>query len=286
MVCGYGRFGQEVVASLRREGTSVTIVDPDEPRDDEPDAAGANRVRGTGVDRATLEAACIGEAAGLVAGTDDDVTNLAIVAIARALNPALYVILRQNLEASAPLVQAMRADIVMVSSQIVAHACLAVLRTPLLAAYLDVVRARDDAWADEVVGRLEAALGPQTPDLWTVRLDARDAPAVVRQLRAGFTLRLGELSRDPASRDDALECVPLLLWRAGQVTEMPAASMELAAGDGVLFAGTPQAHRDQARMLVNLNVLVYVLHGRDVPGGIVWQWLSGRRGGQARDGAR
>lgn len=53
--------------------------------------------------------------------------------------------------------------------------------------------------------------------------------------------------------------------------------MELAAGDGVLFAGTLAAHRAQAQMLVNANVLAYVLQGRDIPGGVLWRWLSDRR---------
>jgi hypothetical protein len=53
--------------------------------------------------------------------------------------------------------------------------------------------------------------------------------------------------------------------------------MELAPGDGLLFAGTPAARQAQAQVLQNVNVRDYVLRGRDIPGGLVWQWWSNRQ---------
>ena len=73
----------------------------------------------------------------IVAGTDDDVNNLSIVVTAREMNPALYTIVRQNLQANRPLFEAFDADVTMVSSQLIAAECLAVVRTPLLEPFLE-----------------------------------------------------------------------------------------------------------------------------------------------------
>lgn len=273
IVCGYGRFGREVIGSLSRADASITIVDPDPDYDATP-----NHVRGTGSDRTVLESARIQEAVGIVAGTDDDVNNLAIAMTARSMNRSIYVILRQNLEASGPLIKAFGADIVMFSSEIVAHECLAMLRTPLLEPYLAIVRERDDAWADAVVHRLESTLGARTPELWTVRLNEHDAPAIDRWLRVDQRpLRMGELLVDPADRSATLACVPLLVSRGSQCIEMPDASLSLATDDGLLFAGRRAARDAQAQLLANVNVRDYVLCGRDIPGGYIWQWWSNRQ---------
>ena len=48
------------------------------------------------------------------------------------------------------------ADIKMVSSEIIANQCMALIHSPLLAPFLEVVRRETDAWADQVIARLDA----------------------------------------------------------------------------------------------------------------------------------
>ncbi len=91
VVCGYGRFGREVVRAFHAQGLEVTIIDPNAP--DDP---AIPSVRGLGTEAEPLTAAGIETAVGIVAGTDDDVNNLSIVVTARELNPHLYTIVRQN----------------------------------------------------------------------------------------------------------------------------------------------------------------------------------------------
>jgi len=95
IVCGYGRFGAEVVRAFRGQDLDVTIIDPGEPGLD-----GLRVVRGLGTDAATLDQAGVRNAAGIVAGTDDDVTNLSIAVTARELNDGIFTVVRQNLRAN------------------------------------------------------------------------------------------------------------------------------------------------------------------------------------------
>jgi Trk K+ transport system NAD-binding subunit len=270
VVCGYGRFGREVVACFDRQGIDIAIVDPDpHPLEDRP------VVRGTGTDEAALRAADIERAVGIVAGTDNDVNNLSIAVTARALKPSLYVIVRQNHHANSALFSAYGADYTVVSRAIVAEHCIALVRTPSLAPFVRRVIGEDTRAAETLLERLEARAGKHHLTSWEVRLDAAGAPALdatMTQRRAAVTL--GDLLRDPAARDHALPAVALMLERGGARVIAPPESTALAAGDLLLFAGTGGARERMAQTLSDANVRDYVLLGRDLPGGTLWQRLS------------
>ena len=77
----------------------MTII---EPRARRPSRTPTSIV-GDGSEPHVLAAGRPGRAVGFVAGTDNDTTNLSLVAAARRVNPDLFVAARQNQPASAPL---------------------------------------------------------------------------------------------------------------------------------------------------------------------------------------
>lgn len=272
VVCGYGRFGREVVQAFRGQGLDVTIIDP---REDAPE--GLRSVRGLGTEPEPLLEAGVRESVGIVAGTDDDINNLSIAVTARELNPALFTIVRQNIHANSPLFDAFEADITMVSSEIVANECLALINTPLLSRFLGVVQAKDDAWADRVIELLQAAIGEAAPEIWSVTIDEHDAPAIHRTILGGDSAAtVGDLARDPTDRERTLACMALYLDRGRDSQPMPDTTTVLRAGDRLLLAGRPEARNRQRAILRNLNVSNYCVRGIDVPGGWIWQWLNRR----------
>src|SRR5687767_4314521 len=183
VVCGYGRFGREVVQAFRGHGMDVSVVEE------------------AGTEAPTLKQAGVERSVGIVAGTDDDIANLSIAVTARELNPNLFTILRQNLQANHALFDAYKADITMVSSEIIANECLALIHTPLLGRFLAVVREESDAWADKVIARLQASMGEAAPEIWSVPLSTGGAYAVHRALFfEGARITLGDLHRDPRAR--------------------------------------------------------------------------------------
>jgi voltage-gated potassium channel Kch len=269
VVCGYGRFGREVVRAFQAQGLEVTIIDPNAP--DDP---GIPCVRGLGTEAEPLTAAGIQQAVGIVAGTDDDVNNLSIVVTARELNPRLFTIVRQNLQANRALFEAFDADMTMVSSELIASECLAVVRTPLLAPFLAVARHRDAAWAEALITRLQAACGETAPAIWSVALNIADAPAVYHLLMDHGHATVGDLLRQPANRDELLACVPLFLKRTDETVELPDDDFALQPGDQLLFAGRNWAREQQQSLLRSDKVRDYVLTGRDPPVSWLWQWLQ------------
>jgi len=273
IACGHGRFGREVVTDLRRAGLEVAVIDP-EPLPDCP----AETFVGRGTEPEVLRAAGIDHAVGLVAGTDRDTSNLSIVAAARSIKPDLFIVARQNRRADAPLFAAIKVDYLLEPADVVAHECLALLTTPRLAQFFDIVRTQDDAWSARVIERLSAAGGRRVPHVWSVNLDERRAPSVYRWLSgAGRTIPLGDLLRDPLGRHAPLPVVALLVFRGKTTIELPDADFALRAGDGILLAGRRLARRRLDETLLRDATRDYVLFDRHVPTGWLWQRLTGQR---------
>ena len=271
IVCGYGRFGREVVRDLEREGIDVTIIDPVEHN-----AADSRFVSGTGSEADSLERAGIADAAGLVAGTGDDTNNLSIVAAARRRNPGLYVIARQNRQSNAPLYRAIAPEFTAVAAEVVASECLARLTTPLFVRFLDVARSRGDAFVAPLIANLEQHVGRRVPVLWAVHLNRHGAPTIARWLaRPDRNLALGDLLRDPAAREQMLPAVALMVVRGDTVTAVPPADFALAPGDHLLMAGRSHARRRLHATLNRELTCNYVLTGRNLPSGWMWQRLAG-----------
>jgi len=275
VLCGYGAFGRVMTQALTNAGLPVTIIDRAAPLDPTHQWV---KGEGTGID--ALRSAGIADAVGIVAATANDINNLSTVVTARALNPGLFTVLRQNQVANRTLFDAFESDFTMVPSEIVAHECLAILTTPLLAPFLDAVRRADDSWAEQLLGELTDRFGWDVPAVWSASLNIAQAPSVYRSLmRHERQIGLGELLRTPVTGRPPLPCTPLLLLREGDPPRyLPGAEVRLLPGDQILFVGTEEARRDLSLTLFNAHTLQFVLTGRDSPGGAVWEWMDRLRG--------
>jgi Trk K+ transport system NAD-binding subunit len=270
IVCGYGRFGREVAEDLSAEGLDVTIIDLHAQAD-----ARSTIIVGDASDAAVMTSAGVRQAVGFVAGTDNDTTNLSLIAAARKINPELYIAARQNRPANAPLFAAMDTNWLLVPPEVVAREIYAQLSTPLLWRFLQDMPARGDEWAAHVVDRLRDHCGMHLGTVWKITLTGRDAPALQSWLSSGDA-RLGDLLKAPHDRSRPLAAVPLLLLRDTESILGPEDDATLALDDQILFAGRPSARRYLLDTMTNHAVSEYVLHGRSVPSGWLWQRMTGR----------
>jgi Trk K+ transport system NAD-binding subunit len=267
VICGYGRLGREITADLRAEGITVTVIEPRPTAADADDVMVADGSAPGVLARADLEGAV-----GFVAATDNDTTNLSLVASARKANPSLFVAARQNQPASGPLFAAMEIDALLVPTEVVAHEIYAQLSTPLLWRFLRELPTKDDAWSAELVDRLTELCGTQLQALWKVRLTPEDAPALTDWLGSGEA-RLGDLLRNPEDRDEPLHAVVLLVLRGDEVFLAPGSDFVLAGDDELLLAGRPAARRALSTILEVDSVREYVVSGRRVPSSWIWRRL-------------
>jgi voltage-gated potassium channel len=268
VICGYGRFGRELVADLRSEGLEVTVIDS-RPVEEE------GAIVGDASEPGVLERADLGSAVGFVAGTDNDTANLSLIAAARRVNPSLFVAARQNQRANAPLFAAMHVDELLVPAEVVAHEVYAQLSTPLLWRFLQEMPRHGDDWASEIVQRLISVCGQSLRAVWKVRLGGEEAPALQGWLASGDA-RLDDLLRSPEDREQSLHAVVLLVLRHRESVLTPGPDFRLAAGDQLLLVGWPSARRALETTLAVDAVREYVVSGLHMPSSWVWRRLSRR----------
>lgn len=270
IVCGYGRFGVRIADALRAGGFAVTVIDPAVKA-----AADVHVVNGGGAREDMLTLAGVTDVAGVVAGTNNDSVNLAIAITARKLNPDIFLVARQNLVSNAPLFDALQADMTMISNQIIANECVAILQTPLLAEFLRIARAKDNAWSRRLVRELGVMTKQVKPLFWSFAIGAADTPALWDILARGTAvLTIADLRRDVTDRSRRLMCRPLLLLRQDRLIDLPDDKTVLKPGDRLLFAGAARARARQRDILLNANVAKSVITGEGGADGLVWRWLT------------
>jgi voltage-gated potassium channel len=94
IICGYGRVGGQVIASLQQRKKHCVVIEQDSWDGTEGDDL--LFVHGDASDDDVLKQAGIDRAAGLVAATGDDPTNLYITVSAHSLRPDLMIVARAN----------------------------------------------------------------------------------------------------------------------------------------------------------------------------------------------
>ena len=94
VVCGYGRMGRAAVDALRRAGRPVVVVEARSGLTGDLAEGGCPVVTGDATREASLRAANVEHASGLVCCLADDANNLYTVLTARSLNPDLVIVAR------------------------------------------------------------------------------------------------------------------------------------------------------------------------------------------------
>jgi Trk K+ transport system NAD-binding subunit len=272
ILCGFGRFGKAILDRLTAEGLEVVVVEATPEKTGYP--KGVRLVQGRGTEAVTLEEAEVKRAVGLVAGTNDDVNNLSIIMTASELNSKLFIVVRENHLDNDKLFDAVKADIIMHPSSIVANKIRVLLATPMLSEFERLVLFQEDAWACQLVSRIAAVVIEAAPDVWEVEIGHEQAHALVQALVEGAVVTLKNLTRDPRERKRRLQCIPLLLDHKGTKYLLPEPNTRLHSGDKLLFCGRYSAKARMEWTLQNLHALNYVLTGGSRPQGVVWRFVA------------
>lgn len=253
VVCGDGEFADQVAADLIELGLDVARLAP------------------------TAGPLDLGEAVGFVAGTDNDMTNIALAEHARLANPQVFVSIRQRDSMHQPLLDALDVDSVFVWTDLVAREVLARVVHPNFWRFVEETVQQSEEWSTRTRDRLVARCGKQVPERTVVALCREEAPAVVRWLDAGHRLTVGDLTRHPDDRRHPLAVLVLMVVRGEELILTPADDTELRVGDHLLLAGTDDGLADVSDALFYSATTEYLATGRVVASTWVWRQLTERR---------
>ena len=273
IVCGYGHFGRAIVQHLDTMGLhdDVRIIDP---RPTNPDDHLS--IVSAGTEASPLIDAGIKNAVGLVAASDNDINNLSIAITARELNPDLFIVMRQSSSANSMLFEAFDANLTMITTQTVAHACLSYLTTPMLSRFIREIEKQPAAWAEAVIKALSPICSGRVPFVWTTRINRVKTPALAQALhQVDCQISVGVLMTSNRDRRESLKLLPLMLERAGQIILRPEHDLPLHNGDKIIWAGTREAWNEQKLTASYGNALDYVLTGKSSTGSWLGKYLNG-----------
>lgn len=257
ILCGYGRFGKAVDRFLSFEGVEATVIEVDPKQTDAP----YDTIIGRGTEAVTLLEANVDQAAGIIAGTDDDTNNLSIIMTAREINPDLFIVARQNRQRNSALFEAAKLHVVMQRSDIIARTIITRIVNPLLAEFLDRLPDDDKEWSNLLSSRIIGACsdGAHT---WNLTIIRSNCPALAVSLYRGAAISLSMIL------EEARRCggekslpLPLLLKRENEATMLPDPDIFLQHGDQLLFCGTPSAENRVTWIAGNLNALESAIQG-------------------------
>ena len=274
VICGYGRFGKSVYERLKKESLEVVVIEADPATTGEP-VEGI--IVGRGTEANTLSLANIEKACGLIAGTDNDANNLSIVMTARELNPDLFIIARQNHSDNSSIINAVKADMVMHPSKIIADKIRVLLGHPMLYQFVSLAYYKDNEWACELASRITALVGQNAPKLAEITINESEARAVVDVLSHGESVELEDLLRDPWKRRDCLKCIVLMIEYQNDRVLLPSPQTQIKKGDRLLVCAGSAGFTRFRWNLQHDNVLSYVRKGTVVKHGWLWEKLNKKK---------
>ena len=272
IICGYGRMGKWLHHYFVRQGIETVIIDPD---------AETENVEGIVIKEIAnyqiLKSAGTQNAAGVVAGTDNDHDNLNILMSIKKLQPDAFTIVRQNRHENQIAFDAANADLILQSSLTTARRILKHLISPHIQGLIEHLNTLGETTTEQVVNRLKESIGDKPAHLWCIKICQRDATALNTYLAAGHTLDLGALVRDPHNLQNSLSCVPLVLERKGKCNMLPVENCRLQPEDRILFCGTRSSETLLSATMNNEYTLHYIVHGYEEPRGYLFRWIDSQR---------
>ncbi len=140
IICGAGRVGHSVARELARKPRPFVIVESDEKQAAQLDPKWLCLI-GDAASEKTLREAGIDRAAGLVAATTTDATNIYIVLTARSLNPKLKIIARASEPAAEKHLKTAGADSVISPYAAAGHRIAQSFLRPNVLDFLDIATA-------------------------------------------------------------------------------------------------------------------------------------------------
>lgn len=261
ILCGYGELGKRLHQALIERGVETVIIDPHPIAETERGEQFDRSVRGLAT-RANLVEAGVSSAAGVIAATNSDSDNLAILLAARSLNDSVYLIVRQNHHENELAFNAASADLIMQSSLTTARRLLLQLISPMVRELLDHLEAEPELLAEKLLPELTKRIPLSNPALWSLTLEATQVSEALLKIAHQERISLRDLSRDSRQRERDLAAVPLMLARGTDRIFLPGPEQLLAGGDEILFCTTRTAERVIRKNVMDPYISEYLATGK------------------------
>ena len=263
IVCGYGRMGKKVFEKLNEHDIEVKLIEIDKNKNIELTKDEISHlVFGNADDRELLLDVGIKEAVAIAAITDNDTTNLSILATAKKLNPNIVTIVRENEIVDDFLFKNANINHIFTPSRILVNKVTNALIMPLSDRFLKLIIKKDNIWASKLVSRLLKEIN-EKPLLIELEINENKTPQIYKYLLSKQSLNLNLLATSLYNKEQKNNVVPLLLQRENDTILLPLWEEELKIGDKILLACDSHAKDDIEYICQNIYEFYYALTGKE-----------------------
>ena len=263
VICGYGRMGAKIFEKLDKNNVEVKFIEINKERNKQLSKDEKNYVIfGDADDRELLEDIGIKNAVVIIAATNDDTTNLSILATARKLNPDIITMSRENDLADDFLFRSAKVNHIFTPSKILVNKITNALMNPLCDEFLKLIIKENNEWATKLVIRLIKEID-ENPLIMAIEINLENTPEIYKHLSEKNVLNLKILSTSLHNNSQSNNIVPLLLQRENDIMLLPSWEIEIKIGDKILLACDEHAKNDIEYICQNTYEFYYALTGKE-----------------------
>ena len=263
IICGYGRMGRKIFEKLTDTNVEVKLIELDKNKDRKftPDEI-SHLVFGNADDKELLINVGITDAVAIVAATEDDTTNLSILATAKKLNPNIVTIVRENDILDDFLFKNANINHIFTPSKILVNKVTNALVNPLSDKFLKMIIKKDNEWASKLVSKLLQEIDAK-PLLLEVEISESTTPQIFNYLKSEEIAYLSLLGISLHNKEHKNNIVPLLLQRENDIILTPEWENDIKIGDKILLACDSHAKDDIEYICQNAYEFYYAITGKE-----------------------
>lgn len=263
IICGYGRMGKKIFEKLNDNKLEVKLVEINKSKDVEfTKNEMSHLVFGNADDKELLSDIGIKDAVAIVAATDDDTTNLSILATAKKLNPDIVTIVRENEILDDFLFKNANINHIFTPSKILVNKVTNALVNPLSDKFLKLIIKKDNEWASKLVVKLLKEIDAK-PLLLEIEINESSTPLVYKHLLLNESLNLSLFAISLHNKEHKNNVVPLLLQRENDIILTPEWENDIKIGDKILLACDNHAKDDIEYICQNIYEFYYATTGKE-----------------------
>ena len=261
LVCGYGRMGKILLETLQQDGIEIVFAEIDRQKTDHFPVDNQHMIYiGDGDDKEMLKSLGIEQCVAIIAGTNDDTTNLSILATAKKLHPKIITIARENELEDFSIFESSNIDTIFIPSKILINKTVNAILNPTLDLFIkNITNLREE----RVITLTKKLIDIDAhPLLFTLKIDEAQAPMLSRNVHA-LTLNLSLLKTSLKNRNFDNNLIPLMRLRNKVIEMLPSWESSLETNDLFLFAGDANAQNHLEYIANNFYEFYYAYYGEE-----------------------
>ncbi|PIF03581.1 MAG: potassium transporter TrkA [Arcobacter sp.] len=264
IICGYGRMGKEIHKVLEQKHIEAVFVEIDEKKVNNFNVNKYMKIAyGNADDKELLQSVGIKNAVAIICSTNDDTTNLSILATAKKLNPNIMTIARENEMDDLSIFESAKIDHILMPSKILINKITNALIHPLADEFIKQMSKKDDIWGLKLVKKLLQEID-ENPLLYNLKINEKKAPQIYSHIDKGENVKLNVLCKSLYNRDQNNNVVPLLLKKdSGETILLPNFDISIEKKDEILFACDENAKNDMEYIALNPYEFHYAHKGEE-----------------------